>query len=61
MSKTYVTSLEYEKKMDVIDKDVNDAVSNAGSALNTVNGLQKRMDSGEFKGEKGDDSVLLDN
>lgn len=59
VSKTYVTSLEYEKKMDTINKDVSDAVSNAGSALNTVNGLQKRMDSGEFKGEKGDDSVLL--
>lgn len=59
VSKTYVTSLEYEKNMDTINKDVSDAVSNAGSALNTVNGLQKRMDSGEFKGEKGDDSVLL--
>lgn len=54
VSKTYVTSLEYEKKMDSIDKDVSDAVSNAGSALDTVNGLQQRMDSGEFKGEKGD-------
>lgn len=59
VSKTYVTSLEYNEKMDSIDKDVSNAVSNAGSALNTVNGLQKRMDSGEFKGEKGDDSVLL--
>ena len=59
VSKTYVTSLEYNEKMDSIDKDVNNAVSNAGSALNTVNGLQKRMDSGEVKGEKGDDSVLL--